>query len=134
MTLWEQLSHDSAWVQPEYFLGGFALLATFFGAFFRDRAANFFAVTASLVFIAAGVWAFYFWPEKPVEVFSGALVIDGFGSFAKALMGFASAATLLLGADYFNKMKDHRFELTLIVSIAVLGFFIMASANNLIAL
>ena len=134
MTLYEQLVRDSAWVQPEYFIGGFALLATFVGALFRDRIATLLAIAAALVFIAAGVWALYFWPAKPVEVFNGALVIDRFGSFAKGLMAFAAAATLLLSADYFARLKDHRFELTLIVSIAVLGFFVMASANNLIAL
>ncbi|HVY03706.1 MAG TPA: NADH-quinone oxidoreductase subunit NuoN [Caulobacterales bacterium] len=134
MTLFQQLAQDSGWVQPEYFVGAFALIATFAGALFRDRIASVLAILGALVFIAAGAWALYFWPADPIEVFNGALVIDGFAAFAKALMAFAAAATLLLSADYFSGLKDHRFELTAIMAIAVLGFFVMASANNLIAL
>jgi NADH-quinone oxidoreductase subunit N len=130
----QELLVNLSWVQPEALIAGFALLGVLIGAAFSDRASGFLVWLAALTFIAAGVLAIAFRPDAPVQVFHGAIVIDSFGAFSKALMAFAAAATLLLGADYFSKLKDHRFELSLITSIALLGFFVMASANNLMSL
>ena len=130
----QQLLADLIWVQPELLIAGFALLGVLIGAAFGDKAANFLALIGAAVFAAAGVMAFQFRPDAPTEIFHGALTIDGFGAFAKTIMGLSAAVTLLMSADHFNRLKDHRFELSLITAMAVLGFFIMASANNLMTL
>jgi NADH-quinone oxidoreductase subunit N len=69
-----------------------------------------------------------------VEILQGAMVIDGVGVFAKALIAFAAAATLALGADYFGRTGERRFEFPLVVTLAVLGMFVMVSAQDLISL
>jgi NADH-quinone oxidoreductase subunit N len=125
---------DMSWIQPELALAAFALIATLIGAWFGDRAAGFLAGVGTLVFILVGVAALMFRPAEPVVVFNGSLQIDGFSALVKAIIAFSAAATLWLGAAYFARLKERRFEFTIITTLAVLGMFIMASANDLIAL
>lgn len=70
----------------------------------------------------------------PVEVLQGAMVIDGIGVFAKALIAFSAAATLALGADHFHRSKEPRFEFPVLIALAVVGMFVMVSAQDLISL
>ncbi len=84
--------------------------------------------------IAAGVLAIHFQPSVAQKVFSGALVIDHFGAFVKALMALAAASTLLLASDHFKGGPDKRFEFAVLALLSTLGFFVMASSNNLMTL
>ena len=72
--------------------------------------------------------------RAPVEIFQGAMVVDGVGVFAKVLIAFSAAATLALGADHFIQTKEQRFEFPVLVVLAVLGMFVMVSAQDLISL
>jgi len=90
-----------------------------------------FALVAAIA--GASVLAMY-GPFARVEIFQGAMVVDGVAVFAKALIGFAGAATLALGADHFSRANDKRFEYPVLVALAVLGMFVMVSAQDLITL
>ncbi|WP_395647294.1 NADH-quinone oxidoreductase subunit NuoN [Terricaulis sp.] len=125
-------SGPHAW--PEIILVAYALLGVLAGAWLKDRAFGFLSISAVVALIAAGAAAIIYRPVAPVEIFQGALVVDGIGVFAKTLIAFSAAATLFLGADYFSAIKEKRFEYPLVVVLAVLGMFVMVSAQDLISL
>ena len=122
------------YARPELLLALYALLAVTLGAFFGDRAYAWIAGLGVAVLAAAGGLAIYDMPAAPKEILKGALVVDGFGVFAKALIAFSAAATLVLANDHFGKTKENRFEFPALVALAVLGMFVMVSARDLITL
>lgn len=121
-------------IRPELVLVAFALLGAVLGAMFREKSAALLSGLGVAALVAAGALALLNAPAKPMEAFAGALQIDAFGAYAKALIGFAGAATLLLGADYWLGRKDFRFEFPLLVVLSSLGMFVMASAHDLMTL
>jgi NADH-quinone oxidoreductase subunit N len=134
MSMTEQLLFSMSWTQPELLLAGLALVAAVLGAYLGDRFATPLAWLAAAGIVAAGVMALQYQPDVPQTVYSSALVVDKFGAYMKALMAFASAATLLLGADHFQRSGDQRFEFAALALLSTLGFFVMASSNTLVAL
>jgi len=128
------LTNDLAWLQGELVLAGFAMLAALIGAWFGDRAAGFLTALGVVALVIAGGFGIMFDPAEPQMVLHGALAIDGFSSFAKALIAFSAAATLILAADHFAKTGERRFELPILVTLSVLGMFVMVSARDLMAL
>jgi NADH-quinone oxidoreductase subunit N len=123
-----------AHARPELLLAGFALIGLLLGAWFKDRSAGALSVLAALVLVGAGALAIWDRPLAPIEIFQGALVVDGLSVFAKALIAWSAAATLILGADTFAKTNEQRFEFPILVVLSVLGFFVMVSAHDLISL
>ncbi|GAM99414.1 NADH-ubiquinone oxidoreductase chain N [alpha proteobacterium U9-1i] len=119
---------------PELLLAGFALIGAVVGAWSGERAFGFLCGVGALVLAGAGVWAIVDHPGAPAQMFQGAMVADGFAVFAKALIGFSAAATLLLGADYFRATNERRFEFPVMVALGVTGMFVMVSAQDLITL
>jgi NADH-quinone oxidoreductase subunit N len=128
------LSNSLPLARPELLLAGFALVATIVGAWFKDRAFGALSILGVVVIVAAGLLAIAWRPAGAIEIFQGAMVVDGVSVFAKALIAFAAAATLALGADYFNRTNEQRFEFPVMVTLAVLGMFVMVSAQDLISL
>ncbi len=128
------LIYSLSWAQPELWLAGFALAGALVGAWVKDRGAGLLSGAGCLVLIVAGVLAFQFQPRTAQTLFGGALVIDAYAGVAKALIALSAAATLWLGADHFRRTNEQRFELPVLTVLAVLGMFIMASANDLITL
>jgi NADH-quinone oxidoreductase subunit N len=120
--------------RPELLLVGFALIAIVLGAWFKDKSAGVLSGLGVAVLLAAGAIAIIDRPLAPVEIFQGALVVDGLSVFAKALIAWSAAATLLLGADHFAKTNEQRFEYPVLVVLGVLGMFVMVSARDLISL
>lgn len=125
-------SYPHMW--PEAILVGFSLLGAGFAVWWGDRLFGAISLLGIGALVAAGVAAIAGGPAAPVSVFQGAMVIDGVGVFAKALIAFSAAATLALGADHFSRTKETRFEFPIMVTLAVLGMFVMASAQDLISL
>ena len=125
-------SYPHAW--PELALVAFAMLATIVGAWLKERAFGLLSVGGFVVLALAGGLAILHQPLAPVDIFQGAMVIDGVGVFAKVLIAFSAAATLALGADHFSQVRDRRFEYPILIVLAVLGMFVMVSAQDLISL
>jgi NADH-quinone oxidoreductase subunit N len=125
---------DISWIQPELALASFALIATLIGAWFGDRACGVLNGLGVVVFVLVGAACLIYRPAEPVVVFNGSLQIDSFSALVKAIIAFSAAATLWLGAAYFGRLNERRFEFVIITTLAVLGMFVMASANDLIAL
>jgi NADH-quinone oxidoreductase subunit N len=130
----DHLLYSLSWTQPEALLAGGALILAVLGAYLGDRAAGLLAWIAALIIVAAGVLAIHFQPAVAQHVFSDAIVIDRFSAFMKALMALAAASTLLLASDHFKGGPDKRFEFSVLALLSTLGFFVMASSNNLMTL
>ncbi|MBL8536524.1 MAG: NADH-quinone oxidoreductase subunit NuoN [Hyphomonadaceae bacterium] len=128
------LTRSLPFAQAELLLAGFALVGVLLGAWSNARAFGLISGLGVAALLAAGVLALTGAPLAPVEIFQGALVSDGVGSVAKALIAFAAAATLLLGAEHFSSTGEKKFEFPVLVALAVLGMFVMVSARDLIAL
>ena len=123
-----------SWSQPELWLVAFALGGVLLGAAFGDRVASLLAWGGALVLTVAATLAIAFRPDVPVAIFNGSLVIDGFSAAVKAIIGYSAAATLLLASAHLKRSGDGRFEYSIILMLAAVGMFVMASANDLIAL
>ncbi|MGE0829975.1 MAG: NADH-quinone oxidoreductase subunit N, partial [Hyphomonadaceae bacterium] len=128
------LLYSLSWTQPELWAAGFALVGAVVGAWGKDRIAGALCVAGAIVFIIAGVLAALFQPSEQQILFGGSLVVDGFAGFVKAMIAFSAAATLLLGADHFARGREQRFEFPVMTSLALVGMFVMVSANDLITL
>ncbi|MET0182262.1 MAG: NADH-quinone oxidoreductase subunit NuoN [Caulobacterales bacterium] len=122
------------WVQPELILAIFALAGAVAGAWFGDKSAGALSWIGALTLVTAGVFGIVYDPSTPQILFGGALVVDGFATFAKALIAFSAAVTLLLGADHFATTNERRFEFPVLTVLSVLGMFIMVGARDLITL
>ncbi len=121
-------------VQPELLLAGFALIATMIGARFKDQATPLLSGLCAAVLVAAGTLALIWRPLEPIDAFGGSLRIDAYGALAKAIIAYSAASTLYLGAESFARDGDRRFEFPILVALSALGFFVMASAGDLISL
>jgi NADH-quinone oxidoreductase subunit N len=130
----QDLAASWPYARPELLLTAFALVGTLVGAWVGARAFVMLSVAGVAALAGAGALAITDGPLAPVEIFQGAMVVDGVGVFAKVLIAFAAAATLALGADHFHQTKERRFEFPVLVVLAVLGMFVMASAQDLISL
>ncbi|MGH6952009.1 MAG: NADH-quinone oxidoreductase subunit NuoN [Vitreimonas sp.] len=125
-------SYPLAW--PELTLAAFALASVVIGAWSTDKAFGALCALGVAVLVAAGGLAIANSPSAPIAIFQGAMVVDGVGVFAKALIAFSAAATLLLGAAHFSETGERRFEFPTLIVLAVLGMFVMVSAQDLISL
>jgi NADH-quinone oxidoreductase subunit N len=125
-------SYGHAW--PEFILAGFALIAVIIGAYSSEKVFGWLSALAIAALIAAGGVALANSPVAPVELFQGSMVVDGVAVIAKVLIALSAAATLALGADHFIQTKERRFEFPVLVVLAVLGMFVMVSAQDLISL
>lgn len=128
------LANSLPFAQPELLLAGFAFVAIILGAWLKDRAFASISMFGVAALIGAGALSIAFRPAAPIEILQGAMVVDGFGVFAKALIAFSAVATLALGADHFVRTNEQRFEFPIVVVLAVLGMFVMVSAQDLISL
>ncbi len=128
------LNNSLPLARPELLLAAYALVGAILGAWFKDRIFGALSTLGVIVILAAGVLAIAWSPGAAVEIFQGAMVVDGVGSFAKVLIALGAAATLALGADYFTTTKEQRFEFPVLVALATLGMFVMVSAQDLITL
>lgn len=128
------LAHSLPLARPELLLVAFALGGAVVGAWLKDRAFGLLCLLGVISLLAAGLLAIAYNPLAPVELFQGAMVADGVGVFAKALIAFAAAATLALGADHFSSTREPRFEFPLLMVLGVIGMFVMVSAQDLISL
>ncbi|MGD9965501.1 MAG: NADH-quinone oxidoreductase subunit NuoN [Hyphomonadaceae bacterium] len=120
--------------RPELLLAAYALVAAVIGAWLKDRAFGALSVLGVVAILGAAMLSVAWSPLGAVDIFQGAMVVDGVGTFAKVLIGLAAAATLALGADHFLRTKEERFEFPVMIALATLGMFVMVSAQDLISL
>lgn len=134
MTPLNDLMHSLPYARPELLLAAFALLGAVIGAWGGQKVFGLLSLLGVGVLVAAGAVAWMQNPGAPASIFQGAMVVDGVSVFAKVLISLSAAAALLVGADHFSRAGDRRFEYPVLMALAVLGMFVMVSAQDLISL
>ena len=123
-----------ATILPEMALAIYAMAALMLGAFFgKDRlAGTILWLSVAAMLIAAFVVGF---TGRPVSTsFWGMFIDDAFGRFAKVTVLVSAAAVLAMSADYLARTGLLRFELPILIVLAVVGMMVMVSAGDLLSL
>ena len=68
------------------------------------------------------------------KAFGGAFVDDGFARYAKVVILWSSAITLIISRDYLSKNNLMKFEYPILIGLAVVGMMMMVSAGDLMSL
>jgi len=121
---------------PELFLAAAALVLLMVGVFSNGNAKQ---VTRRVSYLATGVLVLALflvvtYSTQATTTFSGLFITGTFPAFAKVLILAASAATLFMSRDFFERAEVQRFEYPILAVLATLGMMMMVSANDLIAL
>ena len=118
---------------PELWLALSASLLLGFGYWGGKDRSSFARYYAIIILVVFALMSFIL--GKPEGyAFKESLIVDGFGRYAKFLLGFAAAAALLFSKSYFEKEKLERYEYSVLTLYAVLGMSIMVSSNSLLSL
>jgi len=121
---------------PELFMAVVAMTLLMVGVFMKAngntvaRFVNYLA-TGSMVLALLLVTAF---STTEGTTFNGMFATGTFSAFSKVLILGASALTLLMSRDFFERTSTNRFEYSVLVVLATLGMMMMVSANDLMAL
>jgi NADH-quinone oxidoreductase subunit N len=116
---------------PEVILAAGALLLLVVGAVRGDKAAGLVAVLSGVVLVASAAAAAF----APFgSVFGGGFVSDQAAAFSKVAIYLMSVVAIWLGAPWLKRVKNSRFEYSILVLLAALGMGMMASAGDLISL
>lgn len=127
-------SLDLSTILPEAALSIFALAALMLGAFFgKDRIAGavlWLTVAALLVAAFAVGWT----GRADGQAFFGMFIDDAFARFAKVAVLLSAAAVLAMSVGYLTRNGMMRFELPILIVLAVVGMMVMVSAGDLLSL
>ncbi len=116
---------------PELILAIGALALLVVGAFGGDHATRTVAIGSGVVLVLAAIAA----GIGPMgAVFRGGMVEDQAAVFAKVAIYLASAVAILLGQSWLKRVKNSRFEYSILILLAALGMGVMASSGDLISL
>ena len=121
---------------PELFMAVVAMTLLMVGVFMKAkdnsvaRFVNYLA-TGSMILALLLVTAF---STSEGTTFNGMFVTGTFSAFSKVLILGASAVTLLMSRDFFERANSNRFEYSVLAVLATLGMMMMVSANDLISL
>lgn len=124
-------------VRPELVLS-FSSLALLLIAAWRSDASRLVSILAVAALFGAGAYCIEFLTNPSYEfggdAFGGLYSMDAFGSFAKILIYFAAAVSLMIAPKALEKMGAMRPEYPVLVLLAAVGMGIMVSANDLVTL
>ncbi len=127
------LSQSLSLVAPELVLS-FSSLALLMIAAWRTDAGRAISVMAVAVLVAAGFFAGQAFFAPATSAFDGLYITDAFSSFAKILIYFAAAISLIIAPRFLENMGAMRAEYPVLVVLAAVGMGIMVSATDLITL
>ncbi len=121
---------------PEIFMAAVAMALLMVGVFMKAEAKT---VTRTVSYLATGAMILALllvttFSTQAGTTFNGLFVTGTFSAFAKVLILGASALTLLMSRDFFDRVNVSRFEYPILAILATLGMMMMVSANDLIAL
>jgi NADH-quinone oxidoreductase subunit N len=129
-----ELGNSLALVAPELVLS-FSSLALLLFAAWRSDAGRVLSWLSIGVLGAAGFFAAQQLGQGiKAEAFDGLYSVDAFSSFAKLLIYFAAAVSLLIAPKALEKMGAMRAEYPVLVLLAAVGMGVMVSATDLITL
>ncbi|MGC1468045.1 MAG: NADH-quinone oxidoreductase subunit NuoN, partial [Sphingorhabdus sp.] len=121
-------------VRPELILS-FSSLALLLIAAWRQEAGRLVSVLSVAALVGAGAYAVHFLcTGTDATAFEGLYRADAFGSFAKILIYFAAAISLMIAPKALEKMGAMRAEYPVLVILAAVGMGVMVSATDLLTL
>ncbi|HMS18987.1 NADH-quinone oxidoreductase subunit NuoN [uncultured Sphingorhabdus sp.] len=121
-------------VRPELILS-FSSLALLLIAAWRQEAGRLVSILSVAALVGAGAYAVhYLCAGTDASAFEGLYRADAFGSFAKILIYFAAAISLMIAPKALEKMGAMRAEYPVLVILAAVGMGVMVSATDLLTL
>ena len=121
-------------VRPELILS-FSSLALLLIAAWRQEAGRLVSILSVTALVGAGAYAVhYLCAGTDASAFDGLYRADAFGSFAKILIYFAAAISLMIAPKALEKMGAMRAEYPVLVILAAVGMGVMVSATDLLTL
>jgi NADH-quinone oxidoreductase subunit N len=128
------LSTSLLLVRPELILS-FSSLALLLIAAWRSEDGRLVSILSVAALVGAGAYAMHFLcAGTNADAFDGLYRADAFGSFAKILIYFAAAVSLIIAPSFLGKMGAMRAEYPVLVVLAAVGMGIMVSATDLLTL
>jgi NADH-quinone oxidoreductase subunit N len=120
-------------VLPELLLAVGAMALLMLGAFRGRRMLHVISGLAIALLLFAAVMVIYL-PAGTLTTFGGSFVVDDFARFLKVLVLVSSAATIGVSTDYFERVRQSRFEYPVLIVLSTIGMMMLISASDLIAL
>ncbi|HET9902547.1 MAG TPA: NADH-quinone oxidoreductase subunit NuoN [Xanthobacteraceae bacterium] len=120
-------------VLPELILAIGAMALLMLGVFGGRRMVPVIAGLAIALLLLTAVMVAYL-PAGTLGTFGGSFVVDDFARFLKVLALVASAAAIALSTDYFEQVRELRFEYSVLILLSTVGMMMLISAADLIAL
>lgn len=121
-------------VRPELILS-FSSLALLLIAAWRQEAGRLVSILSVAALFGAGAYAVhYLCAGTDASAFDGLYRADAFGSFAKILIYFAAAVSLMIAPKALEKMGAMRAEYPVLIILAAVGMGVMVSATDLLTL
>ncbi|MGB5077318.1 MAG: NADH-quinone oxidoreductase subunit NuoN [Sphingorhabdus sp.] len=113
-------------------LSGLALLLV---AAWRAQSGRLISILSVAALFAAGAYAIHFLcTQASAAAFDGLYVNDAFGNFAKLLIYFAAAISLMIAPHYLEKVGAMRAEFPVLIIFACVGMGLMVSATDMLTL
>ena len=121
-------------VRPELILS-FSSLALLLIAAWRQEAGRLVSILSVAALVGAGAYAVhYLCAGTDASAFDGLYRADAFGSFAKILIYFAAAISLMIAPKALEPLGAMRAEYPVLVILAAVGMGVMVSATDLLTL
>lgn len=121
-------------VRPELILS-FSSLALLLIAAWRQEAGRLVSILSVAALVGAGAYVVhYLCAGTDATAFEGLYRADAFSSFAKILIYFAAAISLMIAPKALEKMGAMRAEYPVLVVLAAVGMGVMVSATDLLTL
>ena len=125
---------DFSAVLPEFVLALFAMLALVVAVYSgKDRLAPLLTWATAAMFTLIAFWIMVNGAGTRLA-FSGMVVDDAFGRFAKVTILLSAAAVLVMSEAYMERRDLLRFEYPILIALAAVGMMMMVSATNLMTL
>ncbi len=118
---------------PEIFLAIAAMALLMIGVFRGERSGALVSWLAVLALLA-GIFLLTKVPAGRTIAFAGMFVVDGYGTFMKALILIGSACAIVLSRDFNRREGIDQFEYPVLILLATVGMLMMVSANDMISL
>ena len=128
------LSTSLSLVRPELILS-FSSLVLLIIAAWRQEAGRLVSLLSVAALVGAGAYAVhYLCAGTDASAFDGLYRADAFGSFAKILIYFAAAVSLMIAPRALERMGAMRAEYPVLIILAAVGMGVMVSATDLLTL
>lgn len=113
-------------------MAGLILIESTYGREVKGRAKGMVYAGAYLGLLATFVSLFKTMGTEPLQIFTGSIVIDSFGTLAKMVMVVGTAAAIYLGRQSLDIYEEVKSEFVILAIGVLIGGMLIVSANNML--